>query len=47
MWPNADGWLPREEWESAIVPELLAHTFRSTGWRVRTALEVFPPAVPA
>lgn len=41
---NADGWLSRAQWEAAIVTRLLAHAYRATGWRVRTALEVRPPA---
>lgn len=42
---NADGWLPRADWEADLAPRLVAAHLRATGWRVRAALEVFPPAV--
>lgn len=33
---NAGEWLRRAEWELEIVPLLLNHTKRATGWHVRT-----------
>lgn len=33
---NAGEWTTRGEWEADIVPLLVAHTKRATGWHVRT-----------
>jgi hypothetical protein len=37
---NAGAWLTRPEWEAEILPLLLAHVEGSTGWWVRTGIEV-------
>lgn len=40
---NADlftGWLTVKQWSEVIVPNLLAHHKRATGWAVKVSLEV-------
>jgi len=33
-------WIAREDWETDVIPSLIAHTPRATGWHVRSVIEV-------
>lgn len=37
---NAREWVPRTEWEADVIPHLIAHTPRATGWHTRAGIEV-------
>ena len=37
---NADQWLSRSAWEQEIVPTLINHHARATGYRVRVGIEL-------
>lgn len=40
---NGGGWLTRAGWEEDVMPFLLEHVPKSTGWWVRTGIEVLLP----